>query len=82
MIVVPRAGQSRKAEIRNSFPAELQANVPSPMNANGDSGGPVWFSTGTAVGIGHAAWGDRHLLFTDVAAIYERGTGLQIGISN
>ena len=58
------------------------SNVPSPMNANGDSGGPIWFSTGTAVGIVHASWGDRHMLFTDVAALYERGTGLQIGISN
>jgi hypothetical protein len=46
----------------------------------GDSGGPVWsgFTYTDAVGIVHARWGATNLLYSELATLQDRGTGLTL----
>lgn len=44
----------------------------------GDSGGPVWFSTNSAVGVEHAKWGANKFLYSELQALVQHGTGLTI----
>lgn len=58
---------------------EVQADAGVPqMNDVGDSGGPVWFSTGTAVGIVHAKRGATIMLVAAAAALEERNLPIRI----
>lgn len=48
------------------------------FNPVGDSGGPVWYSSGTAVGFVHARIGNDRMLFTDAAALQQRNLPIRI----
>lgn len=49
----------------------------SQMNEVGDSGGPVWFSTNTAVGTVHAKRGSE-MLFSEIGRLDYDGTGISV----
>lgn len=51
----------------------------------GDSGGPVWFSTNTAVGIQHAQWslgGKPYFLYSEIQALSQHNANVTIATSN
>jgi hypothetical protein len=50
------------------------------MNDIGDSGGPVWFSTNTAVGIVHGKQGATYMLYNDIAALETRNLPVRVVI--
>lgn len=51
-----------------------------PFNLVGDSGGPVWFSSGTAIGFTHAYRNSTELLFMDASALEQRNTGIKVAV--
>lgn len=50
------------------------------MNDVGDSGGPVWFSTNTGVGIVHGKQGATYMLYNDIAALETRNLPIRVVI--
>lgn len=62
----------------NGYFAYVRSNASYPqMNDIGDSGGPVWLGTNTAVGTVHAKQG-TNMLVDEIQKLYDRGTGIDI----
>lgn len=61
------------------FMSSVLVDASYPLSADlGDSGGPVWFGTNTAVGIEHAQWSTRKFLYSELQALIVHSTGLTI----
>jgi hypothetical protein len=75
-------GTTTGAEVYSSgygWMMEVQKNAGyAQMNDVGDSGGPVWFSSGTAVGVVHAKQGTEIMLVATFAAFVERNLPIRV----